>query len=58
MYHEVENKIPKPRNASYNKKDRKVIELDGTQEVTGSKGTYRVKRDGLIKKTIAVQLNG
>ncbi len=57
LYQEVENKIPKPKHESYNKKDRRVVDMDGTQEVTGSKGTYRVKRDGLMKKTIAVQLN-
>jgi hypothetical protein len=57
MYQEVENKEPKPRNATYSKKDRKVVELIGIQEITGSKGSYRVKRDGLMKKTISVQID-
>ncbi|KAL5033692.1 hypothetical protein BDV3_003367 [Batrachochytrium dendrobatidis] len=58
VYRELDVKIPKPRNQKYDKQDRRIIDLDGKSATVGSKGTYIVRESGLIKKTIAVHMNG
>ncbi|KAH6563517.1 hypothetical protein BASA62_008480 [Batrachochytrium salamandrivorans] len=58
VYRELDFKIPNPRNQKYNKSTRGTIELDGKQATVGSKGTYVIRNGGLIKKTVAVHMNG
>ena len=58
MYREVENKIPKPKHEPYDKSERKVVETSQGRKVTGSKGTYVVKRGGYTKKTLSILMDG